>query len=323
MKKLIAFVSQISVDEQKDWQLVLSKKFQQVDCAVEIKLFSQLSHEEKSRCDVAIVANPNIAELAQLVNLTWVHSVWAGVDAMLQAFVSPSGPPTPHYKIVRLTDPFLADTMSEAVLAWVLYLHRDMPRYQQQQQKKVWQQHSYKLPHDRTVGILGLGKLGLKSAERLLQNGFNVLGWSRQLKDITGIKTLAEESGLEFLLANSDIIINLLPLTPATKGLLNKDRFLFCQHAALINFGRGATQVEADLLAALEAEQLSHAVLDVFDLEPLPVSHPFWQHEKITVLPHISAPTSISSASKIVADNIKKYFLTREIPTTVDPATGY
>ncbi|TBR45135.1 glyoxylate/hydroxypyruvate reductase A [Marinomonas agarivorans] len=322
---MIAFVGRCKQAEKEHWQDVLHKAFAQIDCSVEIKLFSQLSDKEKQQCDIAIVANPDVEELAQLANLTWVHSVWAGVDAMLQALSSKQQKPITktHYDIVRLVDPFLAQTMSEAVLAWTLYLHRNMPLYQQQQNQQIWLQHSYQAPQEKTIGILGLGKLGLKSAERLHQNGFNVIGWSRQLKVIDNIQTVAGEEGLAFLLANSDIVINLLPLTSDTKGLLNKERFALCDQVGLMNFGRGGTQVEKDLLEALDKGQLSHAVLDVFEVEPLAATHPFWEHEKITLLPHISAPTSMQSASNIVAENIKRYFNTGIIPPVVDQTQGY
>lgn len=312
------------MSEQLHWQQTIQQAFDQTDIKCVIKLFDQLSSKEKSQCDVAIVANPDVDELAQLENLIWVHSVWAGVDGMLAALANKEKSAKADYEIVRLIDPSLADTMSEAVLAWSLYLHREMPRYQQLQQQKIWQQQAYKTAQERTVGILGLGRLGQRSAERLLSNGFNVIGWSRRQKTISGVQTFAGEEGLTSLLEQSDIVVNLLPLTPETEGLLNKKRFdFFKAQAALINFGRGGTQVDADLLAALDQGLLSHAVLDVFSQEPLPEEHSYWSHEKVTVLPHISAPTSAFSASQIVVENIKQYLLTGVLPQTVDRKKGY
>ena len=318
MSQVIAFVGRIAIAEEQKWLTILQTSLP--NC--EIRIFSDLTEEEKTQCRLAIVANPELSKLKELPNLVWVHSVWAGVDAMLTD-LSNDGSEC-GFDIVRLVDPNLATTMSEAVLAWSLYLHRDMPTYQKLQQQKEWLQQAYVSAPERTIGILGLGKLGQLSAERLSLNGFNVMGWSRQLKSLNGVHTVAGDDGLAQLLVGSDIIINLLPLTQATTGLLNYHFFEQCKRgASLINFGRGATVVEEDVILALDNGLLSHAVLDVFEQEPLTSSHPFWAHGKITVLPHISAPTSVASASEIVVQNINKYFETGELPPVVDLIKGY
>ncbi|MBN0986766.1 2-hydroxyacid dehydrogenase [Amphritea pacifica] len=314
MRPLIPFIHQLSRQEACDWIDTIQTQLSGCD----ICEFSQLSAVDKGQVEIAIVANPDPVEVAQLSRLQWVHSVWAGVEGMMANL---SHMP---FEIVRLTDPQLARTMSEAVLAWVLYLHRDMPRYRQQQADSHWRQLSYTDPGDRHIALLGLGKLGECSALRLVDNGFRVSGWSRSAKQIDSVDCYAGEQQLSELLAKADIIVNLLPLTPATLGLMNRAFFQQVKTgAALINFGRGATVVESDLLEALDRGQLSHAVLDVFAEEPLHPQSRLWGHPNTTLLPHISAPTSVPTASRIVADNISRYLSEGSLPQSVDKARGY
>lgn len=314
MRPLIPFVHQLSVTESHAWLSALGVLLPECD----IRLFEQLTAEEKAQVQIAIVANPKPEELMQLPQLKWVHSVWAGVERMLAELRDAP------FAIVRLIDPHLAATMAEAVLAWVLYLHRDMPRYRQQQSRALWQQHAYTSPAERHVALLGLGELGQASAQRLRQNGFRVSGWSRTLKALAGVQCYAGEAGLNELLAQADIIVNLLPLTVDTRGLMNGEFFQRLKpEASVINFGRGATLNEADLLVALDAGRPAHAVLDVFEQEPLPVDSPLWTHPQITLLPHISAATCIQTASQIVARNIHQYLAEAVMPPVVDKQRGY
>lgn len=314
MRPLIPFIHQVCRLEASDWVDTIQTQLPGCD----ICLFSQLSALDKARVEIAIVANPDPAEVEQLSRLKWVHSVWAGVEGIMANL---SHQP---FEIVRLTDPQLAQTMSEAVLAWVMYLHRDMPQYRQQQSVSEWRQLAYTDAADRHIAVLGLGNLGQRSALRLVDNGFRVSGWSRSAKYIETVACYTGEQSLSALLSQADIIVNLLPLTPDTQGLM--DRAFFQQvktGAALINFGRGATVVESDLLAALDQGQLSHAVLDVFAQEPLQSQSPLWGHANITLLPHISAPTSVTTASRIVAANIHRYLTQGIMPESVDKARGY
>ena len=280
--------------------------------------FNELSEAGKASCKVAIVANPDPAQLQQLPQLEWVQSVWAGVDR-LAADVAKT-----ELKVVRLVDPQLARTMAEAVLTWTLYLHREIPSYAKQQKEKIWLGRPYVKAQHRTVSILGLGALGEAAAFSLLQAGFNVCAWSRSAKSVSGIECFSGESSLPAMLAKTDILVCLLPLTPQTQGLINAS-FLaqLPQGASLINFARGAIVNDEDLLVALNQAHLSHAILDVFTLEPLPKSAWQWQHPQVTVLPHCSAPTDKGTASLIVAGNIERYRRTGELPQTVDMRRGY
>ena len=278
----------------------------------------ELSDEELAACEVAIVANPSPADLRRMPNLKWVHSVWAGVERLVADLADMD------LRIVRLVDPQLADSMSEAVLAWTLSLHRDMPHYARQQQARQWQPLEYVKPQDKTVGILGLGALGEASAKRLQAVGFQVEGWSRSPKSLPGVIAHSGEEGLGTLLGKADILVCLLPLTPETRGLLNDSAFARMKpKASLINFARGAIVDDAALRRALDAGTPRHAVLDVFSVEPLPEDSWHWDHPGVTVLPHISGPTDRGTASAIVAGNIRSFRSSGEIPPHVNRERGY
>jgi glyoxylate/hydroxypyruvate reductase len=277
-----------------------------------------LSEQERARCDVAIVANPDPALLRLLPNLKWVHSVWAGVDRMLAELGATD------LNIVRLVDPQLAQTMAEAVLAWTLYLHRDMPTYLAQQKLGLWHAHDYIAPQDKFVGVMGMGALGQAAASKLLQANFKVGGWSRTHSQLNGVQSFTGVDGLVQMLEQTDFLICLLPLTPDTRGLLNSAMMAHLPtRASIINFARGAILIDADLRAALDAGALKHAVLDVFEHEPLAPDSWHWRHERVTVLPHCSGPTSLETASAIVAQNISRFRANGTLPTTVDLKRGY
>jgi glyoxylate/hydroxypyruvate reductase A len=283
-----------------------------------IVTFEDLNEEARTEARLAIVANPDPTDLRGLPKLCWVHSVWAGVERLL------ADPENSRLHIVRLLDPQLAATMAEAVLAWTLFLHREMPAYARQQAQQLWQPRPYLRPELRTLGLLGLGALGSASAERLLAAGFKVCGWSRQEKFLPGVECFAGDAGLAEMLARTDILICLLPLTLETRGLLSADRLArLPTGASLINFARGPIIVDEDLRAVLDSGQLEHAVLDVFAREPLPTDQWQWRHPRVTVLPHCSAQTDRETASRIVADNIRRYRETGELPASVDVARGY
>ena len=199
-----------------------------------------------------------------------------------------------------------------------------MPKYLHQQKQKLWLERDLIELKDRHIGVLGLGKLGTVSAQKLLLNGFNVSGWSRSLTKIKGVKCFSGEDGLKELLAQTNILICLLPLTNETHALLNAQSMsILPQGASIINFSRGQIIDEKSLLQHLESGHLEHAVLDVFEVEPLPVSNTLWDCPDITILPHISAPTTIRTASELVADNFIHYFETGEIPVAVQRTRGY
>ncbi|MCJ2033878.1 2-hydroxyacid dehydrogenase [Methylobacterium sp. J-068] len=274
--------------------------------------------EALARAEIAIVANPPPGVLARMPRLLWVHSLWAGVDRLL---LDGTLPPVP---VVRLVDPALARAMAEAVAAAALHLHRDLHLYADQQRRSDWRPHDTRPAHARTVTLLGLGEMGRAAALLLRAIGFTVQGWSRTGGAVDGIRVFSGADGLARALAGTDILVNLLPLTPETRGLLNRDAFArLPRGAGVVNFGRGAHLAEDDLIEALDAGALGHAILDVFETEPLPPGHRLWSHPGITILPHIAAPTSRASAAGIVAEAVRSFRGTGRIPTGVDRGRGY
>ena len=176
----------------------------------------------------------------------------------------------------------------------------------------------------RRIGILGLGELGGDAARKLLALGFPVMGWSRRPKDIPGVEGFHGEAGLAAMLARSDILICLLPLTPDTRGVLNaRSLGLLPRGAFLLNAARGGHVVQEDLLAALDQGQIAGAALDVFEPEPLPADHPFWAHPKVVLTPHAASITIPRSAAPQVVENIHRARAGRPLINLVDFGAGY
>lgn len=262
---------------------------------------------DASAVDIAIVANPPTGALRGLPNLRLIQSLWAGVDRLLADASIP-----PEVPLARMVDPAMNEAMAETALWAVLSLQRDFVDYAAQQREGRWRQHPQRRADETKVAVLGLGQMGRAVARRLAANGYAVAGWSTR------------EGRLDELLAASDIVVNLLPLTPATRGLFDARRFAAMRRgASLVNLARGAHVVDADLLAALDGGQLHHAVLDVFHSEPLPPQHAFWSHPRVTVLPHVAAQTDPRSAAAIAAANVKRLRAGEPVANLVDRARGY
>jgi glyoxylate/hydroxypyruvate reductase A len=314
MQKVTALVTRLSRDDEAAWVGRLAA----VMPDERVVGFQTLDLTERADVDIAIVINPDPADLVQLPALKWIHSLWAGVERLVSELGDTAKP------IVRLVDPQLSRTMAEAVLAWTYYLFRDMPAYAAQQREQHWNQLPYRRADQTTVGILGLGTLGTAAAARLHDAGFGVVGWSRSPKQLADIESYSGPEGLDSVFSKADILVCLLPLTGNTTGMIDA-AFLsrLKPGVSLINFARGKVIVAADLLAALDQGHVKHAVLDVFEVEPLPAEDPMWRHSAVTILPHISAPTDVDTAAAIVAANITRYRLTGQLPPTVDMAQGY
>nr|WP_260468574.1 glyoxylate/hydroxypyruvate reductase A [Stutzerimonas stutzeri] len=265
-----------------------------------------------------MVANPPPGSLQGLPGLRLIQSLWAGVDRLLD------DPSLPDVPLARMVDPAMSAAMAETALWATLSLHRRFFDYAQQQRDRHW----YPLPQRRAdeieIAVLGMGQMGRTCARRLLETGYRVTGWNQHGGAIAG---MALEHGLEALwplLARSDIVINLLPLTPQTADLLDRRFFAAMRRgAALVNLARGGHLVEADLLQALDRGQLDRAVLDVFRQEPLATDHPFWCHPRVTVLPHSAAATDMRSAASIVALNLQALRDGRPISHLVQRKRGY
>lgn len=251
--------------------------------------------------DVAIVANPAPGSLQGLPRLRLIQSLWAGVDRLLSDPTVPADVP-----LARMVDPAMNEAMAETALWAVLSLHRGFFDYADQQRQLIWRQHGQRRADALRVGVLGLGEMGRTTALRLASQGYAVTGWSRRPAALPGLRTTHGPEGLRTVLRDADVVVNLLPLTPDTRGLFNRERLSWmAPGASLVNLARGAHVIEDDLLAALEAGQLHRAVLDVFATEPLPAASPLWRHPRVTVLPHVAAQTDARSASQVVGRNVQ------------------
>lgn len=257
--------------------------------------------------------------LAGLPNLRAVFSLGAGVDRVIGADVVPV-----HLPLVRMADPGLKAGMGEFVLMQALYYHREMPAFAAQQARREWQERAVPLARHRTVGLMGLGALGRHCAESLARVGFSVRGWARSAHEVPGVACFDGPEGLTPFLAETEILVCLLPLTPDSRGILNAATFArMPRGSAVINVARGGHLVDEDLLAALDSGQIAGATLDVFHEEPLPAGHPFWSHPRIIVTPHVSAPTQPETAAPTVIDGIRRHLSGLPLLNVVDRAAGY
>jgi glyoxylate/hydroxypyruvate reductase A len=222
-----------------------------------------------------------------------------------------------------MVDPALTEGMVEYVTGHVLRHHLGMDHHIHGL-KGVWRVDVPPLARERTVGILGLGELGAACAEALAGLRFRVVGWSRRQKAVPGVLCRSGAEGLLDTLAEAEILVLLLPLTTATESLMDADRLgRLPEGAMIINPGRGALIDDAALITALDKGDIGHATLDVFRQEPLPPEHPFWSHPKVTVTPHIASETRPESASRVIAENIRRCEAGEPLLYLVDRRAGY
>ena len=267
---------------------------------------------------------PPANELKRFPNLKVIFSLGAGVDAILGDPTVPQGIP-----IVRVNDADLTNRMSEYIVLQVLMHHRQHRRMDDNQRNKIWEQFPQHAASAVTVGIMGLGVLGADAARKLLLMGFNVVGWSRSLKHIEGVKSFAGASGFDQFLNETDILMSLLPATPDTDGIINKALIEKLSRRGpfgapiLINAGRGRAQVEDDILACLDSGALYAATLDVFGKEPLPVTSKLWSHPRVTVTPHLAADSDPETICRYVYGQIERFERGEELENVVDRVQGY
>lgn len=262
--------------------------------------------------------------LAGLPNLEAIFSLGAGVDHLI------GDPELPAVPIVRVVDADLTDRMSEyVVMHCLMHLRRQM-RYAAQQRDGVWHdERDQPAARDVHVGLLGLGVLGGDAARKLTVMGFDVAGWSRSPKTAEGIRTYGGEGELAAFLGRTDILVCLLPLTPATRGVLNRSLFAGLARdgrlggPVLVNAGRGGLQVEDDILACLDDGTLAAATLDVFATEPLPAASRLWSHPAVTITPHNAATSDPDAVAGAIAADIRRHEAGEPWRNVVDPAVGY
>jgi len=282
------------------------------------------SPADRAAVHYAVCWRPAPGALAGLPNLQAIFSLGAGVDHLF------ADPDLPRVPIVRLVDPDLRDRMSEWVVLHVLMHHRQQKLYDRQQGERVWaSDDAQPAAAEVRVGVLGLGELGRDAARKLRALGFDVAGWSASAKSEPGVACFHGADGLDAMLARTDILIALLPLTETTRGLLNARLFAKLAQDGrlggpfLVNAGRGGLQVEADILAALDAGVLKGASLDVFETEPLAAQSRLWSHPAVYVSPHNAAISALGAVSRYVAEQILAHERGAPLRNVVDRGRGY
>jgi len=277
-------------------------------------------HYAPQQIDYFVGFRPPHGFLKTLPRLKAIFSLGAGVDGFLR---DPEFPR--HLPVVRFVDETLQREMAQYVTMHVLIVHRMQRQFDAAQKESLWKQRMLAHPtREMRVGLLGLGDIGAVTAERLQMFDFQVLGWSRTKKSVPGVKSYAGPNELPEFLGQCDFLVCMLPLTPETEGILNKKLLSQLPKGAwLINVGRGGHGNEADILDALNSDQLAGAVLDVFQTEPLPANSPFWTHPKVTVTPHIAGITDPRNASAFVVECVSRAEKGEPFRNVVDLSKGY
>ena len=258
-----------------------------------------------------------VQDFTPFTKLKAVLSLWAGVERIV-------GNETLRAPLCRMVDGGLKKGMAEWVAGHVLRYHLGMDAHIVNPAHEWHNSAVPPLAKDRRVGILGLGELGVASAAALGCLGFDVAGWSRTPKSVEGVACFDGQAGLKEILKRSEILVLLLPQTPATTHIINAETLaLMPKGARILNPGRGPLIDDNALLEALNSGQIAHATLDVFATEPLPKAHPYWAHPHVTVTPHIASETRPKTAADVVAENVLRGESGKDFLFEVDRKTGY
>jgi glyoxylate/hydroxypyruvate reductase len=312
MRRQSTFLYKADPERGRQWASVFRERAPEL----EFRLWPDIGDPACVRFLAAWQPPENIA--TRFPNLELLFSSGAGVDQFDFAALPAALP------VVRMVEPGIIRGMVEYVTHAVLDLHRDMPAYRRQQQRGEWAPLQVKPAGERRVGVLGLGSLGQAVLAQLLPFGFDCAGWSRSPHTIDGVSCHAGAQEFDAFLQRTDILVCLLPLTDATRGLLNAALFdRLPAGAALVHVGRGPQLVADDLIGALDAGRLSEAVLDVTDPEPLPQGHALWRHPRIRVTPHIASMTQPESAAAVVLENLRRFEAGEPLVGLVDRDRGY
>lgn len=283
---------------------------------LEVRIWPEVG--DPAEIDIAAVGAMPSGALAKLPNLRLILSLTAGIDTLL------SDPDLPAVPIARTADPDGDTMMNETVLLHVLRHHRSMPDYLSAQQRCEWIRRPIKAARERAVGVMGLGAVGLAAARTLASIGFQVAGWVRQARQSGEIEIFGGREGLNAFLTRSEILLNLLPLTPQTHGIISAATLkALPAGAAFIDLGRGDHVVEADLIAALDSGHLAAATLDVYPVEPLPKDSPLWRHPKITVMPHVARQLVPEEVASRICGMIREFRAGAPLAQAVDRKRGY
>ena len=275
-------------------------------------------HPEKE-VSMAIVWKHPHGSLSHYPNLKCIASFGAGVDFIFEDPDRPFDVP-----ITRVVDDFLARDMTEHVITVIMAHLKNIKQYVRDQGNHSWDPKQYTRISDHSVGIMGVGTLGSHLAKALLNMGFKVTGWAKHPKRLEGIPVYHGEGSREEFLAQSSILVCLLPLTPETHHILaHKNLSLLPRGAFLINVARGGHLAEEDLIPLLDSGQLSGACLDVFENEPLPEEHPFWDHPRIQITPHVASVSDPKAVVPQLASNFMKLQQGLPLMHQVDLQQGY
>ncbi|AEF54541.1 2-hydroxyacid dehydrogenase [Marinomonas posidonica] len=274
--------------------------------------------EGAERAQLAACWAPDPALLKHYPNIQLIHSVAAGVDHIGTDLLS-SGVP-----ICRVVDDGQKVGMFEYILCGVLRVQRNFDKAAMEQASQHWQRYPMRKRADMRIGVLGLGELGGYAASQLAEFGYCVSGWARTEKSLAGVRCYNGIDGLQKLLNQSDILVNMLPLNGQTKGILNADLLSQLPEGAyLINCGRGAHLVENDLIEAVNSQHLRGALLDVFSVEPLPSSDPLWTTKDIFITPHIASDASKPEIIHQLVRNAIKLSTGEALNNQINPMLGY
>ena len=281
--------------------------------------FVDLMSDDAMRADIALVWAPPSGRLAALPRLRGIIMQGQGVDHMMADASVPRNIP-----LIRLVDPDMSEALSHWAVLAALDFWRDGPYYRAQQREKIWAPKPQRPAQGGVVGVMGVGAIGSVIAARFTGLGFRVKGWARTRRQLDQVAVYAGMNELDNFLQDVQILVSVLPLTPATRGIMNADLFAkLAPGACVINAGRGSPIVDDELLTALESGQIEAAVLDVFETEPLPSSHPFWSHDQIIVWPHVAAQTNPETAAQQVATAIDAIMAGKTPANQVDWRRGY
>ncbi|MGQ0676713.1 MAG: 2-hydroxyacid dehydrogenase [Rhodospirillales bacterium] len=301
-----------NLDDPEEWRGPLTKLMPDLD----LRVYPNFGKADD--IDFAMVWRPPQEGLDQFKNLRAIQSLGAGVNQLDMNKLPP------RVAIARLVDAVLSRAMAEFCVLTALRYHRSLDVHERNSRLKKW---DYIIPRpaaQRTVGMMGLGVLGAAAAKLLGTVGFKVCGWSRGPKTIEGVECFHGPGGLYRMASKCSIVIGLLPLTPETQGIVGKKLFdAMPQGSYIVNLGRGGHLNEADLLAAIESGRIAGATLDVFNTEPLPQDHPFWNNPKILITPHVASTGGADTAAELVVENIRRARAGKPLINQVDRAKGY
>jgi glyoxylate/hydroxypyruvate reductase len=300
------------MDSADEWREALASQFDDFKFSVGEDV------DDPESVDIAMIWTVPDGGLERFVNLRAILSLGAGINQL-----DPQRLPK-RVPLARLVDASLTRTMVDYAKAAVYRYHRRFHIFERRSRDRHWAFIPPTLTSDSSIGVLGLGEIGREIAFAMRHEGFNVRGWSRSRKQLENIETYTGRDGLASMVGRCAIVINVLPLTDETRHILSRELFAhFSDGTCLINLGRGAHLVEADLLEAIDRGKVDDATLDVASIEPLPDGHPFWNHPNILITPHVAGGSTPMTAVVNIAANIRRALAGERLSQQFDMERGY